>query len=273
MQKGIVTPEEINNFNEDGVVCIRSVLSSEWLELLDKGTKQAQKNPSTFSKSYGPEGAPRYYTDHGLFNRFEAFNKFLFKGPLPRIAAEILGSKRVDLYDEHLLIKEPGAPAPTYWHHDLPYFSIEGKQILSIWFALDSTRATTGALKFAKGSHRWGKLFQPVRIGENIAVSQFNRDELVSEVPNIDENPEKYPTVLLETDPGDVIVFHGLCLHSSSGNSNPHVSRRAVSLRFTGDDVRWKNRSEAPLIFKKGLEDGDPLSKMSDLCPQVWPRT
>ena len=91
-------------------------------------------------------------------------------------------------------------------------------------------------------------------------------------MPEIDDNPEDYPTVLMETDPGDVIVFHGLTLHSSSGNSNTEISRRALSLRFAGDDIRWKNRSDAPLIFEKPLQDGEPLSMLANECPQVWPR-
>lgn len=91
-------------------------------------------------------------------------------------------------------------------------------------------------------------------------------------MPDIDNNPDEYPTILLETDPGDIIVFHGLALHSSSGNSNTDRSRRALSLRYAGDDIRWKNRSDAPLIFDRTLEDGARLSELGDQCPQVWPR-
>ncbi len=269
----MVSKDDIRTFHEDGAVCLRGLLSQEWLDLLAEGFEQAVASPGPFSKSYGPAGAPRYYTDHRLFNRFEPFRRFLFEGPTAQVAAEIFDAERLDLYDEHLLIKEPGAPAPTYWHHDLPYFSVEGDQLASIWFSLDATREDTGALRFAKGSHKWGKLFQPVKIGENVPVDSFNRDDLVATVPDIDNNPDDYPTVLMETDPGDVIVFHGLTLHASSGNSNTETSRRALSLRYAGDDMRWKNRSDAPLIFDRALNDGDPISLLGDQCPQVWPRT
>ena len=268
----VISEDDIRTFHEEGAVCLRGVLSREWLDTLAEGFEQAVASPGPFSKSYGPEGAPRYYTDHRLFNRFEPFRKFLYEGPTAQVAAEIFDAARLDLYDEHLLIKEAGAPAPTYWHHDLPYFSIEGYQLASIWFSLDPTREDTGALRFAKGSHKWGKLYQPVKIGENVPVESFNRDDLVATVPDIENNPEDFPTVLMETDPGDIIVFHGLTLHSSSGNSNRETSRRALSLRYAGDDIRWKNRSEAPLIFDRALDDGDPLSLLGDQCPQVWPR-
>jgi ectoine hydroxylase-related dioxygenase (phytanoyl-CoA dioxygenase family) len=268
----LVSEEDIRTYHEDGAVCLRGVLSQKWLDTLADGFDQAVAAPGRFAKNYGPEGAPRYHTDHELFSRFDPFHKFLFEGPTVQVAAEIMGTARIDLYDEHLLIKEAGAPAPTYWHHDMPYFSIAGDQLASIWFALDPTREDTGALRFAKGSHKWGKLYQPIKIGENVPVESFNRDDLVATVPDIDNNPDEYPTVLMETDPGDIIVFHGLTLHSSSGNSNTENSRRALSLRYAGDDIRWKNRSDAPLIFDRTLNDGDPLSLVGDQCPQVWPR-
>lgn len=267
----LTTDDEVRTFHEDGAVRIRNVISPEWLDTLAEGFAEALTKPSPVAKSYGPKGAARYYTDHNLFARFDPLRRFLFDGPLPQVAAEILGAKAVSVYDEHLLLKEPGAPAPTYWHHDLPYFAIDGYDIASIWFALDPVTEETGALRFAKGSHKWGKLYQPVRIGENKPVEAFNRDTLIAKVPDIDADPETYPTVLLEVDPGDIIVFHGLTLHASGGNARTDRSRRAISYRFTGDDIRWKNRSDAPLIYDKALNDGDPLSLMPDRFPQVWP--
>lgn len=268
----LVTDEEIRTYHEDGAVRIRNVISPEWLKVLAEGFEQALHNPSKFAKSYGPKDAARYYTDHKLFSRFEPLRRFIFDGPLPQVAAEILDASRVDVYDEHLLLKEPGAPAPTYWHHDLPYFSVDGDDLASIWFSLDPVTEDTGALRFAKGSHRWGKLYRPVRIGENKPVDSFNRDTLIERVPDIDADPENYPTVLLETEPGDIIVFHGLTLHASGGNKRTDRPRRAMSYRLAGDDIRWKNRSDAPLTFDQALKDGEPLSLIPEECPQVWPR-
>ena len=267
-----VTEEEVRKFHEKGVVRLQGVVDGEWLDVLAAGFEEAVASPSPYAKNYSPEGAPRYFTDHRLFNRFGAFREFLFEGPVAEIAAEILGASRIDLYDEHLLIKEPGSPTPTYWHHDMPYFSIEGYDLASVWFSLDPVTEETGALRFALGSHKWGKLYRPVKIGLNEPLEAFDRDDLVEEVPDIDGNPGEYPTALLETDPGDVVVFHGCALHASGPNMRPDVNRRALSYRFAGDDIRWKNRSDKPLIFDRCLKDGDPLSLIADQCPRVWPR-
>ncbi len=268
----LVTAEDARCFHDDGAVRIRGVIGPNWLDLLADAFEEAVASPSPYAKNYAPEGKPRYFTDHRLFSRFEGFRSFLFDGPLSAIAAQILGASHIDLYDEHLLIKEPGTPTPTYWHHDMPYFSIEGYDLASIWFSLDPVTEETGALRFARGSHKWGKLFQPVKIGLNEPVTMFDRDDLVAEVPDIDGNPDRYPTITLEVDPGDIIVFHGCALHASGPNRRPDVNRRALSYRFAGNDIRWRNRSESPLIFERSLEDGDPLSLIAEECPRVWPR-
>ena len=266
----LVTENEIRTFHEDGAVRIRNVIEPSWLARLETAFEQAISSPGPYAKNYSPVGEPRYFTDHRLFNRFDTFCEFVHEGPLARVSAEILGASHIDLYDEHLLIKEPGSPTPTYWHHDMPYFSIEGYDLASIWFSLDPVTIDSGALRFAKGSHKWGKLFQPVKIGLNEPVTTFDRDDLVAEVPDIDGNPERYPTVTLEADVGDVIVFHGCTLHASGPNTRTDVSRRALSYRFAGDDIRWRNRSDSPLIFDRTLNDGDPLSLIAEECPRVW---
>lgn len=268
----LVTDDEIRTFHEEGAVRLRKIISPEWLERLAGGFDEAVAAPSPRAKNYSPDGQPRYFTDHTLFSRFGPFRDFVFDGPTAQVAAEILSASRIDLYDEHLLIKEAGTPTPTYWHHDLPYFAIDGYDIASIWFSLDPVTVDSGALRFAKGSHKWGKLFQPVKIGLNEPVSGFDKDDLVAEVPDIDANPDDYPTVMLESEPGDIIVFHGLTLHASGPNTRTDLNRRALSYRFAGDDIRWRNRSDAPLIHSRKLNDGDPLSLMADECPQVWPR-
>lgn len=78
----------------------------EWLTLLADGFDEAVGPPGPYAKSYGPEGAARYYTDHHLFHRFGRFRRFLFEGPIARVAAEILGADGLGLYDEHLPTKE-----------------------------------------------------------------------------------------------------------------------------------------------------------------------
>ena len=68
---------------------------------------------------------------------------------------------------------------------------------------------------------------------------------------------------------GDAILFNFKVLHSSSGNET-NTSRRAFSMRFIGDDVKYLGRGgETSPPFKGiGLKDGEVMRK--DWFPIVW---
>ena len=266
-----ISDADIRTYREDGAVRLRGVIDTGWLDLLAEGVEQARAAPGRYAKEYATDGRGSFFTDHHLFLRFGSFHRFLFEGPGAAIAAQLTGASRITLYDEHLLLKEPGTETPTYWHHDLPYFNIEGDQICSLWVPLDPVTKETGAMRFAIGSHRWGKLFMPIRIGAGDPVPGYSEDsEIAGPVPDIDADPERYPTVCYELDPGDCVAFHGRTLHAAGGNASGKMRRRALSHRFCGDDITWKNRSEAPLVFETTLNDGDPIER--EECPRVWPR-
>ena len=266
-----ISDSDIQTYRKQGAVRLRGVIDTDWLGLLAEGVEQTRAAPGKYAKEYAQDGRGSFFTDHHVFLRFDSFRRFLFEGPGPSIAAQLTGASRITLYDEHLLLKEPGTETPTYWHHDLPYFNIQGDQICSLWIPLDPVTEETGAMRFAIGSHLWGKLFMPIRIGAGDPVPGFSEDsEIAGPVPDIDSDPERYPTVCYELEPGDCVAFHGRTLHAAGGNASSSVRRRAVSHRFCGDDITWKNRSSAPLVFETNLNDGDSIER--EECPVVWPR-
>ena len=154
----------------------------------------------------------------------------------------------------------------------MPYFSIEGYDLASIWLALDPTREHTGALKFAKGSHKWGKLYQPIKIGENKPVDSFNRDDLIATVPDIDNNPDKYPRSYLRRIPATSLSFMDLHFtpHQGTAAKIRHVGRCPCEWQAT---IYSGRTARTPLIFDQTLNDGEPLRMISNECPQVWPQT
>ena len=68
---------------------------------------------------------------------------------------------------------------------------------------------------------------------------------------------------------GDAILFNFKVLHSSSGNTEK-IPRRAFSMRFIGDDVRYIDRKgeTSPPFYGINLKSGDKMSE--DLFPIVW---
>ena len=68
---------------------------------------------------------------------------------------------------------------------------------------------------------------------------------------------------------GDAILFNFKVLHSSSGNSE-NIPRRAFSIRFIGDDVKYINRGEetSPPFKDINLKNGAKMRE--DWFPVVW---
>lgn len=241
---------------EDGVVCLRAVFAPSWLKMLEEGFAQAIAAPGPLAKSYGA-GEGRFLTDHAMFRRIGVLRRFVFESPVVEVAAKLLESRNLNLVDDHLLVKEPGADRPTYWHHDYPYFQFSGDHFISFWIPLDAVDQANGAMRFAVGSHRWGKLFHPVRIGEGDLVAEAEAFD--GPVPDIDGCPDLYRVVSWDLNPGDCIAFHGKTLHAAGGNSTTG-RRRALAVRYTGDDIRWHPRPFAPVDdTERNLAAGGPI--------------
>ena len=75
-------------------------------------------------------------------------------------------SNQIQLFHEHLLVKEPGTTKPTPWHQDSPYYFVDGSQTVSFWSPID--KVTTAALRCVAGSHKWEKPVLPTKwLNEN----------------------------------------------------------------------------------------------------------
>ena len=48
-----------------------------------------------------------------------------------------MNSRTARFFHEHVLVKEPRTEARTPWHHDLPYYCIDGTHTVSFWTVLD----------------------------------------------------------------------------------------------------------------------------------------
>ena len=70
---------------------------------------------------------------------------------------------------------------------------------------------------------------------------------------------------------GDAVLFNFKIVHGASGN-NSQERRRAFSMRFIGDDVRYKDRGgeTSPPFAGINLKSGDTLR--TDWFPVVWSR-
>ena len=178
-------------------------------------------------------------------------------------------SETARFFHEHVLVKEPQTESRTPWHHDLPYYCIDGTQCLSFWTPLDAVPRAV-CLELVVGSHRWGKSFMP----RKFAGYDYEREgEALDAMPDIDGRRAEYEIASFEMAPGDAIAFHFLTVHGAPGNASARARRRAFAHRWVGDDIRFKVRPGEvsppfPEVHER-LRDGDPLDDPA--FPLVWP--
>lgn len=261
--------ENIRAFRQDGVVCLRGVLTTEEIALLKQGIEHNLANPSpNFVKASSDDDTGLFVEDFCTWQQNQHYFDFIHSTPLPMIAGLLTSSYNVRLYHDHLLVKEPFTKQETPWHQDQPYYNIKGRLNCSFWIPVDHV-ALESTLEFALGSHKNKKFFLPRSFRDKKA--KWFREGSLREVPTDDEISEKYDIGRWEIDPGDIVCFHMQTLHRSSGVP-ANARRRVYSVRFVGHDTTFVHRPWVTSPPFPGLEDelDDGSHLDHPLFPMLW---
>jgi ectoine hydroxylase-related dioxygenase (phytanoyl-CoA dioxygenase family) len=178
-----------------------------------------------------------------------------------------MGSERVRLFHDHLLVKEPATRQATPWHQDQPYYNVDGRQVCSLWLPVDRVdRSST--LEFVAGTHL-GPWLMPrtFMAGE----AKWFPEGALDDLPDVEGNRSAFRILAWELEPGDGVFFHMLTLHAAGGATR---RRRAFSIRFLGDDAvhaprPWKTSPEFSGLHQQ-VEAGAEFDL--PLFPVIWPR-
>jgi ectoine hydroxylase-related dioxygenase (phytanoyl-CoA dioxygenase family) len=122
-------------------------------------------------------------------------------------------------------------------------------------------------VQYVRGSHRWGTEYRP-----NLFVSAMAIPGTIGEdVPDVDAlvAAGDCDVISFDTGPGDVVIHHARTLHAAGPNTSRTIRRRAISVRYCGDDARTLLRPGAPRKpHQEHWADGDLLDP--DEHPRVW---
>lgn len=254
--KAVISPAMVDTYESDGVVLIKG-LFRDWVDILRAGIERNMTRPGPYSSENLTDGETgRFFDDYCNWNRIPEFSEVILSSEIGNAAAELMQSQTVQVFHDHVLVKEPGTSKPTPWHQDSPYYFVEGRQTVSFWTPLDPVNEAT--LRCVAGSHHWDKPVLPTRW---LSGKDFYPDEdLYMPVPEIDSNPETYRILEWEMEPGDAVAFDYKTLHGARGNDSK-TRRRAFSLRLFGDDARYVTRAgpTSPPFPGHGMRDGERL--------------
>jgi ectoine hydroxylase-related dioxygenase (phytanoyl-CoA dioxygenase family) len=244
-------------FQRDGVVVVHDVLDQAQLQHLADAVEENLAAPGPWASDYTPEGGTgRFFGDYVNWQRIAGYRDAATTGPLPQLARTLLG-ETPRFFHEHTLVKEPHTRETTPWHHDEPYYCVDGASNVSLWVPLDPVPSAAG-VEFLVGSHRWDRLFVPRKfIDHSSYAAEANGFELV---PDIEAEREQHTIISFDVEPGDVIAFHYRTLHSAPGTAGRTTTRRrAVSFRYVGTDARFATRPWLHSPPYEPIAPGQPL--------------
>ena len=335
--KSGLSPSDVAAFQRDGAICIRNAFSPEWIAALERGVRTNLAEPGQFMEILGGDSVSedesitrtrsiaaatttttrtttavtkkttttttattgRFINDYLNWRRIPEYFDFIFNSPSAALVGSAMKSKCVAIYHEHLLIKEPGAASVTPWHHDQPYYPVNGDQVVSLWVPLDPVPRDT-CVRFVAGSHATGKWYIPRKFSTSLNYDSSSNncqssggdsgvDEPPShsrpvrsfpgtgsahfcDVPDID-NDDNVKILTWELNPGDAILFHARTLHGAPSNPSSCQNRRALATRWLGDDAVFATRPwnvSPPLTG--GRRPGQTLAGCVEF-PIVWTAT
>jgi len=248
---------DINFYQKEGVLLLKNIISKKWIKLLKQGVEKNFLHPSKYKCVYEKvNGIELFYDDYCNWQRINEYKDFLFKSGIANIASQLMISKKVNLFHEHVLIKKEGATKKTPFHQDQSYYCVNGYQNISFWCPLDKVSKVTSPEFIAK-SHKWREKFLPTKFfGDSYELA----DKEFIKIPDIEANRKKFDILSYELNTGDAIAFNFSTVHGAPGNKDLN-QRRAFSARFTGDDAKYiKRKGEmSPPFPEVKLKNGDKL--------------
>nr|WP_310320501.1 phytanoyl-CoA dioxygenase family protein [Aminobacter aminovorans] len=261
----LITPEHIENYRRDGAVLIKGLFRNH-VETLRKGVETNMAEPGEYAAENLKAGeGGRFFDDYCNWQRIPEFEDVIRTSSAAEVAADLMQSDTVQLFHDHVLVKEPGTSRPTPWHQDAPYYFVEGRQTVSFWSPLDPVREAS--LRCVAGSHQWPKPVLPTRW---LSEENFYPDTNTY-MPVPDPDAEGMTILEWEMEPGDAVAFDYKTLHGARGNQS-QTRRRAFSLRLMGDDARYVQRPgrTSPPFPGHGMQPGERLRE--DWFPVIYRR-
>ncbi|MDQ0898028.1 phytanoyl-CoA dioxygenase family protein [Paenibacillus sp. V4I7] len=219
----ILTEEKIQTYNEQGYLVLRGVFSEHEAKVIQTECDQLL-TLSDYTDKFNIRAGHKIYADGRV-----AIERLDPVHDISAVFADLVEDERIlsplrDIYlDEPLLFKDklifklPGANGYSM-HQDASWwqgFPIEG--LISVMVAIDGATTANGGLELFPGYHE--------RLRSTPGELRNMNAEEIAEI-----DPKQ--GVIVETNPGDVIIFHSFTPHQSGVNLSD-VSRKQLYLTYT----------------------------------------
>lgn len=260
-----VTADDIERYRQDGVVCLRGMFDSDWVNLLLRACRECIADPD--NNGYRGLARSTGFTSLKWPSRFnDDIRRFFYESPIAELIAAVIGATEMRFFNDQIFAKDAGVEQKTFWHHDAAGWPVSGDMVPSCWMPLTGVTREGSGLVVARGSHKNPNLFWPITDQSKSMLQPPDR------VPCPDFDAQDDVEVLSwEMEPGDVLLMHPRAAHAAGGNATNDRHRVAITSRWFGDDIRWQPRPECveiPFFEQSRMTPGErPLEPE---FPLIW---
>jgi hypothetical protein len=252
---GMLTPERVEFFHENGFVNGIKLLDGEQVEILRTALGELidpriAGNSLFYEYHLNESSEPDRTLFHalGAWRVSEAFHDLIFHPFIARVAAQLLDGP-VRFWHDQLFVKPANDGGIVAWHQDYSYWTrTKPMAHLTCWIALDDANEENGCVHYVPGSHRWDLL------PRNDLVNDMNA---VLDLLN-DEQKRNFKPVANSLKAGEASFHHPLMLHGSYENRS-NRPRRAAVLNFMRDGV-CSDTDEPLLDGIPAIPQGEPVA-------------
>jgi ectoine hydroxylase-related dioxygenase (phytanoyl-CoA dioxygenase family) len=225
-----ITRQHVDDYQRDGVICLRGMFDAEWIDLLRKASASVIDNPEEWGFPGPSHGNMTSIAN--LWQKPGPFRDFALNSPVGEIVGKVIGSRRIQMFHDHLFHKPAQSPQVMKWHAD-HIWPFRGEMVPNIWTALTPVTAENGRIEFLAGYHHHcvenSVRYGPAGDGERCPDFEEHRAD-----PDF---PFRF--VSWDLEPGDAVLFHVDIPHFSKGNSSLADPRTGLAVRVIGDDATW----------------------------------
>lgn len=272
-----ITDADRDAYATDGVVCLRGLISDEWIAQLRDAVDHNMANPSERGRLWNRSDAGHTtFYDSQCWRTNETYRRFALESPMAEAAGRVMGVSAVNFFFDAIFVRSTGTQFRTPFHQDEPFWSVEGFDCSSAWMPLDAVEQRS-SLEFVRGSHRWTDRYKQQNFGE---LTGDERDQVVLDTddaiafPDIEGDRDSFDIMSWDMEPGDVAIFNARMIHGGSGLLADDRALRVFNTQWLGDDVRVNFRPEgmdpdhSQVMAEVGLQPGDRVG--GELYPEVW---
>jgi ectoine hydroxylase-related dioxygenase (phytanoyl-CoA dioxygenase family) len=261
----MLSEEQVRQFQRDGYLRGRSVLSDEHVDVLrselqrvidDDGKPDVPQPVLLRNLNASRPEAPVWQ----IVNIWEASAPFrdlvICNQHIAQEMAQLTGATQLRIWHDQVQYKPPKLGGTTMWHQDAPYWPIiEPMTEVSAWVALDDVDEENGCMRMVPGSHLWG-----------------NNIDFIHSIPTFDAMPSEFEghTIQVRACPvrkGEVHYHHALTWHGSPDNKSERP-RRAIAIHYMTQDTRYVASGNHPMKQFVEVQDGEVMR--GEHFPLVW---